>query len=81
MGSGNTKAPQHPVVAYLANGVLTLPVTLVDYQFQMFDEDGVLVYSAFVSAGSVQIVLPQLTGNFEIRLLSDRYYYRGYITL
>jgi len=79
--SGNTKSPQIPLVATLANGVLTLPITPIDYQFKMYDEDGVLVYSTFIPAGSTQIVLPTMPGNYEIRLVADTYYYQGFISI
>lgn len=70
--SGNTKSPQIPLVATLANGVLTLPVTPINYQFKMYDENGVLAYSTFISVGSTKIVLPTMTGNYEIRLVADQ---------
>jgi len=79
--SGPTKAPARPLIVSLADGVLSLPATPVDYQFQMLDENGTLVYSAFIPAGSTQIVLPAMTGSFEIRLVADTYYYRGLIVL
>jgi len=78
---GNTKAPARPLIVSLADGVLSLPAMPVDYQFQMLDENGTLVYSALIPAGSTQIVLPAMTGNFEIRLVADTYYFKGYITL
>ena len=79
--SGSTKAPARPLIVTLADGVLALPATPVDYLFQMYDENGTLVYSTFIPAGSAQIVLPAMTGNFEIRLVADTYYFKGYITL
>ena len=79
--SGNTKSPQIPLVATLANGVLTLPVTPINYQFKMYDENGVLAYSTFIPVGSTQIVLPTMPGNYEIRLVADTYYYQGFISI
>ena len=58
-------------------GPLAPPFTLV-----LLDEDGVVVYSTFVPAGTTMIVLPStLSDDFELRLVGDTYYYRGYINL
>lgn len=78
---GKMKAPRRPLVATLENGVLTLPATPVDYQLQLLNADGELVYTAFIPTGTTQIVLPSLTGDFEIRLVTATYYYIGFITL
>ena len=57
-------------------------VTEIGYITCDTDEDGVVVYTTYVPAGTTMIVLPStLSGDFEIRLVGDTYYYRGYITL
>lgn len=49
---------------------------------QLCDEDGTLVYTAFVPQGTTQVVLPStLSGLYEIRLVADTYYYIGYLNL
>ena len=81
-GSGNTKTPQLPLIISQDENILTLPATPVDYTLELRDENGVLVYYAFIPMGTTQIVLPTtLSGDFEIRLVADTYYYIGYLTL
>ena len=83
-GAGLTypKIPARPWYITLDGNVFTLSATTVDYELQLIDEMGNLVYSEFLPAGTTQIVLPtNLTGEFEIRLVADTYYYRGYLLL
>lgn len=81
----NTPIPKTPVPPLLISqdsNVLTLPATPVDYTLELRDENGVLVYTAFIPTGTAQIILPStLYGDFEIRLVADTYYYIGYLTL
>ena len=76
------KAPPRPLVISQDNNILTLPATSVDYTLELRDENGTLVYSSYIPTGTTQIILPTtLSGNFEIRLVADTYYYIGYISL
>ena len=77
---GNTLAPPRPWYITQNGYVLTLPAFEDDYILELRDEDDVVVYTDDVPAGTTQIVLPStLSGDFEIRLVGDTYYYRGYI--
>ena len=84
MGSGNTRIPPRPWYITQDDYVLTLPAFDYAYTLVLFDEDGVVVYSADYSAGTTAAVLPStLSGEFELRLVpyAATYYYRGYIEL
>ena len=82
ISKGKTKSPIRPLVITQDGNTLTLPATGVDYMLQLFDEDGTLVYTAFVPRGTTQVVLPStLSGLYEIRLVADTYYYIGYLNL
>ena len=82
VGNGNTLAPARPWYITQNDYVLTLPAFEDDYILELRDEDDVVVYTDDVPAGTTQIVLPStLSGDFEIRLVGDTYYYRGYISL
>lgn len=82
LGGENTKAPAHPWYITQDDNILTLSATPVDYELQLIDEMGDFVYSAFIPAGSTQITLPSdLFGKYELRLVADTYFYRGYIEL
>ena len=79
---GNTLAPPRPWYITQNDYTLTLPAFEDDFTLVLLDEDGVVVYSTFMPAGTTMIVLPStLSGDFEIRLIGDTYYYRGYLTL
>ena len=79
---GNTLAPPRPWYITQNDYTLTMPAFGVDFTLVLLDEDGVVVYSVYVPAGTTLIVLPStLSGDFELRLVADTYYHRGYITL
>lgn len=81
-GNFGTQAPPRPWFITQDENILTLSATPVDYELQLIDEMGNLVYSAQIPAGTTQITLPTSpTGSFELRLVADTYYYRGYIEL
>lgn len=82
ISKGNTKNQIPPLVITQDGNVLTLPATDVDYTLELRDENGTLVYTAFIPQGSTQIVLPTtLSGEFEIRLVANTYYYIGVLEL
>ena len=82
IGGGNTLAPARPWYITQDDYTLTMPAFEDDFTLELLDEDGVVVYSVYVPAGTTQIVLPStLSGDFELRLVADTYYYRGYISL
>ena len=80
VGNGNTLAPPRPWYITQDDYTLTMPAFEDDFTLELLDEDGVVVYSVYVPAGTTLIVLPStLSGDFELRLVADTYYYRGYI--
>lgn len=79
---GNTLAPARPWYITQDDYVLIMPAFEDDFTLELLDEDGVVVYSIYVPAGTTQIVHPStLSGDFELRLVADTYYYIGYISL
>ena len=81
-GSRPTYAPPRPWYITQDDYVLTMPAFEDDYILELRDENDVVVYTDYVPAGTTQIVLPStLSGDFELRLVADTYYYRGYISL
>lgn len=79
---GNTLAPPRPWYITQDDYVLTMPAFEDDFTLELRDENDVVVYTDYVPAGTTQIVLPStLSGDFELRLVADTYYYRGYISL
>jgi len=79
---GNTLAPPRPWYITQDDHVLTLPTFEDDFTLELRDENDVIVYTDYVPAGTTQVVLPStLSGDFELRLVADTYYYIGYISL
>ena len=79
--NGNPRGPVSLIVVTLEDNILTLPANHEDFLLQILDADGFIAYSTDVSSGITQIVLPvSLSGSFEIRLVTNTYYY-GYIEL
>ena len=79
---GGTYAPPRPWYIVQDDYVLTLPALADDYTFELRDEEDEVVYTTFLPSGTTQVVLPStLSGSFEIRLVGDTYYYRGYVKL
>ena len=82
LGNGSTLAPPRPWYITQDDYVLTLPAFEDDFTLELRDENDVIVYTDYVPAGTTQVVLPSmLSGDFELRLVADTYYYRGYINL
>jgi hypothetical protein len=79
---GNTLAPPRPWYITQDDYVLTFTAFEDDYTLELRDENDVVVYTDYVPAGTTQVVLPStLSGDFELRLVADTYYYIGYISL
>ena len=83
-GNIHPYAPPRPWYIMQDDYVLTLPAFDYDYTLVLFDEEGVVVFSADYSAGTTTVTLPStLSGEFELRLVpyAATYYYRGYMEL
>ena len=77
-----TYAPPRPWYIIQDDYVLTLPAFEDDYTLELRDATDTVVYTTYVAAGTTQVVLPStLSGDFELRLVAETYYYRGYISL
>ena len=81
-GHGGIKSPPMVLVVTQNYNILTLSSTQEDYMLQLREVNGTVVYSCYIPAGTTQIILPtSLSGSFEVRLITDTYYYIGYIVL
>ena len=84
-GSTHGQNPKHPIATWyidLDDNVITMKSTPCDYTLCLYDEDGEVVYTVFVPAGTTQVILPTtLSGDFELRFETATYYYYGYINL
>ena len=81
-GNSGTYAPPRPWYITEDNYVLTLPAFENDYILELRDEDDNVVYTTYLLAGTTMVILPStFSGEFELRLVGDTYYYRGYLSL
>ena len=79
---GGAKNPDSQWFINLDDNVITMSATPCNYTLSLYDEDGEIVYSLFVLAGTTQVILPStLSGDFKLRFEADTYYYYGYINL
>ena len=79
---GGPRTPTLPWTIDVTDNVITMKSTPCDYTLCLYDEDGEVVYTVFVPAGTTQVILPTtLSGNFELRFETSTYYYYGYISL
>ena len=79
---GNSKDPTTTWLIDVTSNVITMKSTPCDYTLNLYDEDGEVVYTVFVPAGTTQVILPTtLSGDFELRFETATYYYYGYISL
>ncbi len=79
---GNGKSPIQVWDVEQEGNILTMTATPCDYTLNLYDEDGDVVYTAFIPAGTSSVILPAtLSGDFEIRFETDTYYYYGFISL
>lgn len=82
ISNNSTKAPMRPMYISQDGNILTLPATSVDYTLELRDENGTVVYTDYLPAGTIQVVFPSsLNGCLEIRLVANTYYYIGYLCL
>jgi len=80
--NSGTYAPPRPWYITEDNYVLTIPAFEDDYTLELRDEDDNVVYTTYLLAGTTMVILPStLSGDFELRLVGDSYYYRGYLSL
>ena len=79
---GGNRTPTCSWTIDVTENVISMKSTLCDYTLCLYDEDGEVVYTVFVPAGTTQVILPTtLSGDFELRFETSTYYYYGYISL
>ena len=74
------KAPVRPIHINLENHEIELTASYPGYTLTLLDEDGDVVYSTIVPAGTSTVTLPAtLTGDYELRLYPDATAYFFYV--
>ena len=78
----NPRSPVDPPTVYLENYTLTFATNHPEYVLYIKDENETVVYSTVVTSATTEVVLPStLSGDYEIDLVMDDWYFWGYIEL
>ena len=81
-GNGFPKTPITAPTVYIDDYTLLFEANHPDYVLNIKDEDGDVVYSTVVYSTQTQVVLPStLSGDYQIELVVNKYYFCGYINL
>ena len=75
------KSPIQIPLVYQEDNELTFATPCTGCTLQLLDADGETVYETTVASGTTTVVLPALTGTYELRLIYGDIYFYGDITL
>ena len=79
---GHPRGPVDPPTVYLENYTLTFAANHPEYVLYIKDENETVVYSTVVTSAATEVVLPStLSGNYEINLVMNEWYFWGHIEL
>ena len=80
--NGFPRTPITAPIVYIDDYTLLFEANHPDYVLNIKDEDGDVVYSTVVYSTQTQVVLPStLSGDYQIELVVNKYYFCGYINL
>ena len=80
--NGFPRTPITAPIVYIDDYTLLFEVDHPEYVLYIKDEDDNVVYSTVVYSTQPQVVLPStLSGNYQIELVVNKYYFCGYINL
>ena len=81
-GNGHPRSPEETPIVYIDDYTLLFEANHPEYVLNIKDENNVVVYSTVVSTTQTQVVLPStLSGDYQIELVVNKYYFCGYINL
>ena len=81
-GNGHPRSPDETPIVYIDDYTLLFEASHPEYVLYIKDEDDNVVYSTVVYSTQTQVVLPStLSGNYQIELVVNKYYFCGYINL
>ena len=83
LNGGMPKAPHRPMCIYLSSGTLLFPQPFNEaVSIELYDADGIVVFSTCVPAGSTTLSLPtSLSGDYTLLLYIGNSCYCGIIHL
>lgn len=76
------RSPINPPIVYLEDNTLSFAADHPEYVLYIKDENETVVYSTVVTSATTEVVLPStLSGDYEIDLVMDDWYFWGHIEL
>ena len=75
------KSPIFIPTLWIEDNELTFATPCTGCTLQLLDADGEVVYETNVASGATTVILPAITGTFELRLIYGDIYFYGDITL
>jgi hypothetical protein len=76
------RGPVNPPTVYLEDYTLTFATNHPEYVLYIKDENETVLYSTIVTSAATEVVLPStLSGDYEIDLFMNEWYFWGYIEL
>jgi hypothetical protein len=76
------RGPVNPPTVYLEDYTLTFATNHPEYVLYIKDENETVLYSTIVTSATTEVVLPStLSGDYEIDLFMNEWYFWGYIEL
>ena len=82
IGNGYPKTPITAPKVYIDDYTLLFEANHPEYVLYIKDENETVVYSTVVTSATKEVVLPStLSGDYEIDLVMDNWYFWGYIEL
>ena len=76
-----TKSPIQIPLVYQDGNTMTFATPCTGCTLQLLDADGEAVYETTVASGTTTVILPALSGTYELRLIYGDIYFYGDITI
>lgn len=79
---GHPRSPEETPIVYIDDYTLLFEANHPEYALNIKDENNNIVYSTALYSTQTQVVLPStLSGDYQIELVVNKYYFCGYINL
>lgn len=80
--NGFPRTPITAPIVYIDDYTLLFEANHPEYALNIKDENNVVVYTTVVYSTQTQVILPStLSGDYQIELVVNKYYFCGYINL
>ena len=81
MDPSHHKSPIQIPLVYQDGNTMTFATPCTGCTLQLLDAEGEVVYETTVASGTTSVILPALSGTYELRLIFGDIYFYGDITI